>query len=100
MTPRWKSWAGTALGVAFLLISSTAWFVMFQIETAALRRPDHAIGQYTAPLHVKGVVRYVTPQEQLWDSVAQNVFGANWLAAILFGVIVARGKGRAQRAPS
>ena len=51
-----------------------SWFPMAYIETAALQQPDHPVGEYSEPMHVKGVVRYVTPSQKLWDDVAQVGF--------------------------
>ena len=47
---------------------------MAYIETAALNQPDSPTERYTEPMHVKGVVRYVTPNQMLWDNVAHVGF--------------------------
>jgi hypothetical protein len=67
-----------ALAKGFLFISFLAsmisWFPGAYIETNALSQPDHAVGQYTVPAHLKGVVRYMTPAQAITDEVAHWIF--------------------------
>ena len=63
-------------GVFFvaIFVGMISWFPSAYIETNALSQPDHAIGQYTVPTDLKGVVRYMTPAQALIDKVAGWMF--------------------------
>jgi hypothetical protein len=47
-----------------------SWCFMFSIEGKALDQLDHATAQYSRPMHLKGVVRYVTPDQEQEDALA------------------------------
>ena len=81
MAPIWTRRLGSALGALYLLVGGAAWSVAAQIEWTW--HPDHPYGRYTAAIQLKGVTRYVTPHEALWDHVARMVFVADVLAFFL-----------------
>jgi hypothetical protein len=42
---------------------------MAYIQGDALNQPTEPAGEYSEPMHVKGVVRYVTPDQQYYDTL-------------------------------
>lgn len=65
------------LDVAISYIAILAWgvgfasfFPMASIETKALSQPDHFARPYIKPMHLKGVVRYVTASQETEDRIA------------------------------
>jgi len=75
-----------------------------EIENAALFRPHRPTMQYTQPLYIKGVVRYVTPREALIDKWSNWIFSGGWffgiLAMIIYRVVERRSKGESWRPPA
>jgi Na+/melibiose symporter-like transporter len=51
-----------------------SWFALAYIETNALSQPDHSVGAYVVPVHLKSVVRYMTPTQVLIDRIASWIF--------------------------
>jgi hypothetical protein len=64
------------------LLGMLSWFPMAEIESAALSQPDHPTGQFTQPMDVKGVVRYVTPKQATIDEISRWGFLGGWLALV------------------
>jgi hypothetical protein len=56
------------------LVSFGSWFPIATVEDGALMHPEHRTEEYSRPLNVKGVVRYVTPTEAFIDRVATMAF--------------------------
>jgi hypothetical protein len=75
----------TAIGIAAFCLMVPAWVDLAEIETRALWHPDHATAVYTVPLHIKGVVRYVTPDQKRWDQLGQVGFWGGWLVGMIAG---------------
>jgi hypothetical protein len=61
------------MGAAWL-VAIISWFPMAEIETAALKQPDHPTSEYSRPMHVKGVIRFVTPEQARTDEIANWTF--------------------------
>ncbi len=80
------------VAVAVWAFGMASWFPLASIENGALSHPDHAVGQLTAPLQVKGVVRYVTPRDALIDQIAQVTFVGCVLTFIAIAVTLRRGR--------
>jgi hypothetical protein len=74
---RWIGMGGWAIGFI-------SWFLLAGVETAALHQPTEPTGEYSVPLNVKCVVRYVTPDQALYDKLAFIGFVGGLLAAVLF----------------
>jgi hypothetical protein len=74
------------------IVGIGSWFPLERVEDGALSRPDHPTDQYSRPLHIKGVVRYVTPTEELVDGIAYKAFMISWLVGALAaaGIMVAK----------
>lgn len=71
----WRKHKALRIGAyAVWALAMISFFPMAIIETEALRQPDHPTGPYTEAMHVKGVLRYVTPNQMLWDNIAQFCF--------------------------
>lgn len=78
------------LVAAFWLVAMIAWFPAARIETAALSHPDHATVEYTEPLHIKGVVRYVSAYDKRIDHLCSIAFiGGLAVSVCLFAALVA-----------
>lgn len=77
---------GLAMGAVWL-IGMISWFPMAEIETAALKQPDHPTSEFSQPLHVKGVVRYVTPQQARIDEIAHWTFFGGIAALVGFALL-------------
>jgi hypothetical protein len=75
----------TVVGVVAGCIAMASWIPLAEVEDRALLHPDHATAAYTVPLHIKGVVRYVTPDQKWWDQIGQLGFWGGWLIAISAG---------------
>jgi hypothetical protein len=79
-------WARRA-GIAAWLVTMISWLPLADIESRALSQPDHASARYTEPMHLKGVVRYVTPDQKLWDRLAHFTFTSGWIVGFAsFGI--------------
>jgi hypothetical protein len=66
-----------AFQVLFLgtwLVSFGSWFPIATVEDRALMRPDHRTDEFSRALNIKGVVRYVTPTEEVIDGIATKAF--------------------------
>jgi Na+/melibiose symporter-like transporter len=69
--------AGNTFGAIFAaawLLGAASWFAMAYIETNGLSQPDHSVGAYVVPVHLKSVVRYMTPTQALIDRIARWTF--------------------------
>ena len=71
---------------AFTFVAITAWFVtmiswfpLAQIEREALSQPEHSTAQYVRPMKLKGVIRYVTSDQEWWDNLAYIGFTGGWI---------------------
>ncbi len=64
------------------LVAMISWFPMAEIETAVLKQPDHPTAQFTQPMHLKGVIRYVTPNQASIDNLAHWGFIGGWLIGV------------------
>jgi hypothetical protein len=73
-----------AIAIPWLLMM-LSWFPMAEIETAALSQPHRPSGQFTQPINVKGVVRYVTPKQASIDQICRWTFFGGWV--VLFSGI-------------
>jgi hypothetical protein len=60
--------------ICALGIGGGSWLSLSYIEAAALSQPHHATTEYSQPMRVKGVTRYVTAHQQEWDSWAKKGF--------------------------
>jgi hypothetical protein len=69
-------------------IAATSWLALAYIETNGLSQPDHAVGIYTVPVHLKSVVRYLTPTQALIDRVAQWGFTGTILGMLAVTLLV------------
>jgi hypothetical protein len=56
------------------LVTFGSWFPIATIEDRALMHPDHRTDEFSQTLNIKGVVRYVTPTEELVDGLATKAF--------------------------
>jgi hypothetical protein len=65
------------------LSAVAAGIVLFLMEAPLLSQPDHAVPPYTVAMHLKGVVRYVTPEQYLWNNVAYYLFFGGIAVAML-----------------
>ena len=66
-----------AFQISFLgawLVSFGSWFPIATIEDRALMHPGHRTDEFSRPLNIKGVVRYVTPTEEVVDGLATKAF--------------------------
>jgi len=72
-----------------VIAAACVWLVsavsLIEIEDRALSHPDHATALYTEPLHLKGVVRYVTPNWTRWDHLANMGFFGGLLVIVSAG---------------
>jgi hypothetical protein len=71
------------LGIAAWTVMILSWFPLAKIETQALFQPHEPVGEYSKPMHVKGVVRYVTPQQEFEDNLAHYGFVGGWAVCFL-----------------
>jgi len=79
------------LGVAFVAmwtLMMVSWFPMSSIETKALSQPDHYAAPYIRPMHLKGVIRYVTPDQEKWDGLAHTGFFGGWVAGVSIFILM------------
>lgn len=77
-----------AIAVTACVTFIAAWFVSQRIETQALWQPHHSTAPYTRPIEVKGVIRYATPGQEVWDLWARRVIlGAWFIGFVAFGII-------------
>jgi hypothetical protein len=56
------------------VVSFGSWFPIATVEDRALMHPDHRTDEFSRPLNIKGVVRYVTPAEEITDAIATKAF--------------------------
>jgi hypothetical protein len=66
-----------AFQISFLgawLVSFGSWFPIATVEDRALMHPDHRTDEFSRALNIKGVVRYVTPTEEVIDALAIKAF--------------------------
>jgi hypothetical protein len=66
-----------ALQILFLgawFVSFGSWVPIATVEDRALMRSDHRTDEFNRPLNIKGVVRYVTPTEEVVDGLATKAF--------------------------
>ncbi|MGH6985567.1 MAG: hypothetical protein ACRED9_01845 [Caulobacteraceae bacterium] len=71
--------------IAAWAIGLGSWLPMALIENNALHNPDRPSGELTAPLRIKGTVRYVTPDEASIDGAANIGF---WTGLLAFGAVI------------
>ena len=64
----------TALLSLVAIAAALSWSALAYIETNALSQPDHAMGVFTVAVHLKGVVRYMTPEQHTIDEIANWTF--------------------------
>jgi hypothetical protein len=62
------------LFLATWLVSFGSWFPIATVEDRALMHPNHRTDEFSRPLNIKGVVRYVTPAEEVVDGLATEAF--------------------------
>jgi hypothetical protein len=66
-----------AFQVLFLgtwLVSFGSWFPIAAVEDRALMHPGHRTDEFSRALNIKGIVRYVTPTEEVIDGLATKAF--------------------------
>lgn len=63
-----------ALLFLVVIAAAASWSAMAYIETNALTQPDHATGAFTVAVHLKSVVRYMTPEQYRIDQIANWIF--------------------------
>jgi hypothetical protein len=73
-------------------IGMLSWLPMAEIETQALSQPHRPTGQFSQPMEVKGVVRYVTPTQRKVDDLAQWGFSGGFFSAAV-GILLLWGLG-------
>jgi hypothetical protein len=78
------------LSIAAWAVGMISWFPLWQIEGAALRQPSTPSGAYSVPMHVKGVIRYVTPNQKFYDGVAQITFAGGIVIFMIAGTAAER----------
>lgn len=67
----------TALVFLVAIAAAASWSALAYIETNALSQPDHPTGVFTVAVHLKGVVRYMTPEQHSIDQIASWTFFAS-----------------------
>jgi hypothetical protein len=75
---RWIAIAAWAIGIGCSFLGE--W-----VERSALRQPSEPVGEYSVPMRLKGVIRYVTPDQQFYNTLAQIGFPGGLVAFLLFG---------------
>jgi hypothetical protein len=78
----------TIIGIAAGCVVMVSGTFLIEIEGRALSHPDHATALYTEPLHLKGVIRYVTPDQKRWDHLADMGFFGGWLVGFTAGGVL------------
>jgi len=63
-----------ALMILVAIAGAASWSALAYVETNALSQPDHATGVFTVAVHLKGVVRYMTPEQHSIDQIARWTF--------------------------
>jgi len=66
-----------AFQISFLgawLVSFGSWFPIATVEDRALMHPDHRTNEFSRAINIRGVVRYVTPTEEVVDGLATKAF--------------------------
>jgi hypothetical protein len=76
-------------------VSFGSWFPIATVEDRALMRPDHRTDEFSRPLNIKGVVRYVTPTEEVVDDVSTKAFFIGSVACGFAAIGMAIAKRRA-----
>jgi hypothetical protein len=69
-----------------VLLCFASWGVGFWLEWQILSQPDRPTEQFTRPIHLKGVVRYATPNQEYWNALALYGFLGSWAVGIYLGV--------------
>lgn len=77
-----------ALGLLWVLAGAGSWGTLAYIETNALSQPNHAQGAFTVAMHLKGVVRYMTPEQHTIDQIAKWTFIGCVLAGLVVGISI------------
>ena len=60
----------TAVAIAAWCVLMTSLIELGYIETKALSQPAAPIGDFSNPMKLKGVIRYVTPKQERLDNIA------------------------------
>ena len=82
-----------ALVFLVAIAAAAGWSAGAYIETNALSQPNHATSAFTVAVHLKGVVRYMTPEQYRIDQIATwTFFGC--VLVLLGTVLVARARRR------
>jgi len=66
-----------AFQISFLgawLVSFGSWFPIATVEDRALMHPDRRTDEFSRAINIRGVVRYVTPTEEVVDGLATKAF--------------------------
>jgi hypothetical protein len=82
------------------LVSFGSWFPIATVEDRALMHPDHPTDEFSRPLNIKGVVRYVTPAEEVVDGLATKAFFIGSIACGFAAIGMAVAKRREARGKS
>ncbi|HEY1961055.1 MAG TPA: hypothetical protein VGG69_01450 [Rhizomicrobium sp.] len=72
---------GSLMAVAWIT-GMVSWFPGAEMERAALSQPDHPTAQFTQPMNLKGVTRYVTPQQYRIAELAKWSFLGSWAVCL------------------
>jgi hypothetical protein len=92
-----------AFQIVFLstwLVSFGSWFPIATVEDRALMHPSHRTDEFSRPLNIKGVVRYVTPTEEVIDGLATKAFFIGSIACGFAAVGMAMARRRDAQAES
>jgi hypothetical protein len=92
----------TALNIIFgiaWVVGMVSWFPGAEIEAAALKQPNHPTAEYTEPMHLKGVVRYVTPTQAEISEITRWTFLGGCLVGFGAGLLGNRLKKKKTTAP-
>lgn len=73
MLNRIRHWIAVATGV----ICVPSWLLIAGIEGPVGHHPSKPDGEYSVPLLVQGVVRYVTPKQKFYDHAARVAFAGS-----------------------
>ena len=92
-----------AFQIVFLgtwLVSFGSWFPIATVEDRALMHPNHRTDEFSRPLNIKGIVRYVTPTEEVVDGLATKAFFIGSIACGFAAIGMAVAKRRDAQAKS
>jgi hypothetical protein len=81
-------------------VSFGSWFPIAAIEDRALMHPDHRTDEFSRSLNIRGVVRYVTPTEEVIDGLATKTFFIASIACGFAAIGMAVGKRLDDRKPN